>query len=126
MRVVGERARPCREAGLRYSAGRAPRGCGRALLRCLLVRVLVGPRTRTRDSAGQQDGLSRDTTRCIRSHLTRLGSAHAESTKTTNNNQQQYSVAAEICERENPIQLKYLPNPVFGCHYGVSLQYVGS
>ena len=36
MRVVGQRDRPGREAGLRYSAGRAPRGCGRSLLQSLL------------------------------------------------------------------------------------------
>jgi hypothetical protein len=44
---MGER--PGREAGLRYSAGRAPRGCGRSLHRCLLVRRLVGHGRETRD-----------------------------------------------------------------------------
>ena len=55
------RKRPRREAGLRYSAGRAPRGCGRflpSMVRCGPASrpTAQGARTRTRDSAGQQDG----------------------------------------------------------------------
>jgi hypothetical protein len=42
------------------------------------------------------------------------------------NNQQQYSVAAGICESRSHIRLKNRQNSACGCRYGVPLRYAGS
>jgi hypothetical protein len=107
----GQRNDPDAKSGLRYSAGRAPRGCGRFILSGLEAttdKARGGARTRTRDRRPSGRRARGRTHQAIRDRARAPGGPRRMLGRQQQNKPNRYPVALEILRRWQRKILRYL------------------